>query len=296
MESQPIKDTCPFCDQLIDKNLMNDHIMCHQIQNEEEFNNQNNKTPHENANDNFSQNGNHYSNSNNTPNNNNINNISNNNNINNTSNNNNINNKSNNDNSKIDTKYLTLLKYLIAINKLDNKGQLQLDNLKNAFSHINNEKNIPIEKDAINTMFEGFSVVGQQFKGLCNQFNDIFGGGNNKNNISSSNDTNGNPESTNKSPFDDNNNTQNGNTNNKYINEDEVNLIMECLSSDILNEKKEGNNNKCHICFQQFGIGQTITTLPCSHIFHFNCIKSRIKNDTNCPICQFNISLDNIIK
>ena len=37
MEALSSKEACPFCQQLIDRNLINDHTMCHQVENEEEF-------------------------------------------------------------------------------------------------------------------------------------------------------------------------------------------------------------------------------------------------------------------
>lgn len=278
MEEVSFKETCPFCDQLLDKNLIKDHIMCHQIQNEEEFNNQITKNPFGNVIHNSSQNGNLDSHSNNI------------------SNYNNIDNQSKNNNTQIDQKNLNLLKALIEINKPNNDGNIQFNNLLNILNGKSNENNKTVEEDAIHTIFDGISLISQQCKDTYDQYNNIMGRGNNNNKIGSSDATNDNHSSTNNATFNDNNNILNIPHNNNHINENEVNLIMECLSTNTLNEKKVGENTKCFMCCEQFDIGQSVTTLPCFHIFHFDCIKNRIKNNNNCPICQFEISLNNIIK
>jgi hypothetical protein len=283
MESLPSKEACPFCQQLIDRNLINDHIMCHQVENEEEFNKYTTKNPYGNVINNSSQSGDINSN--------------------NISNNNNINNNPNNDDTAKLKRDVNLLKALIEINNPSNNGQTDYNKVLNILSGKSNENNNKsLAEDTIHTLFEGISAISNQFKDVCNQYNSIMGGGNNNNNnnnnMGSSNVTNisnNNPVSTNKPSFNNFNNS-NAHQNNNQINENEINLIMECLSTDILNEKKVGENSKCLMCNEHFNIGQSVTTLPCSHVFHFNCIKSTLKYNNKCPNCQFEISLDNIIK
>lgn len=282
MEALSIKEACPFCQQLIDRNLINDHIMCHQVENEEEFNNHITKNPYGNAINNPSQSGDINSN--------------------NISNNNNINNNPNNDDTAKLKRDINLLKALIEINKPSNNGQTDYNNVLNILSGKNNENNNrSIKEDAIHTLFEGISVISSQCKDIYNDYNSIMrrlNNNNNNNNMGSSNVANmanNNPVFTNKPSFNDNNNS-NVHQNNNQINENEINLIMECLSTDVLNVIKVGENSKCLMCNEQFNIGQSVTTLPCSHAFHFNCIKSTLKYNNKCPGCQFEISLDNIIK
>ena len=281
MEALPSKEACPFCQQLIERNLINDHIMCHQVENEEEFNNHITKNPYGNVINNSSQSGDINSN--------------------NISNNNNINNNPNNDDTAKLKRDVNLLKALIEINKPSNNGQTDFNKVLKILSGKNNENNNrSIQEDAIHTIFDGISLISNECKDIYNQYNSIMGrknnNNNNNNNMGSSNVTNNNPVSTNKTSFDDNNNNLNVHQNNNQINENELNLIMECLSTDILNEKKVGENSKCLMCNEHFNIGQSVTTLPCSHVFHFNCIKSTLKYNNKCPNCQFEISLDNIIK
>ena len=282
MKETPSKEACPFCQRLIERNLISDHIMCHQVENEEEFNNKAAKNPYGNSINNSSQSKGINSN--------------------NISNNNKINNNPNNDQKAELKTNINLLKALIEINKPSNNGQIDYDNILKIISgksneNNNNNSNASLVKDGIRTIFDGISLLSNECKDIYNQFNTIKGrlNSNYNNNMGSSNVTNSNPVSNNKTSFDDNNNLNVHQTNNQ-INENEINLIMECLSTDILKEIKVGENNKCLMCNEEFNIGQSVTTLPCSHVFHFNCIKSTLKYNNKCPNCQFEISLDNIIK
>ena len=282
MKETPSKEACPFCQRLIERNLISDHIMCHQVENEDEFNNKAAKNPYGNSINNSSQSKGINSN--------------------NISNNNKINNNPNNDQKAELKTNINLLKALIEINKPSNNGQIDYDNILKIISgksneNNNNNSNASLVKDGIRTIFDGISLLSNECKDIYNQFNTIKGrlNSNYNNNMGSSNVTNSNPVSNNKTSFDDNNNL-NVHQNNNQINENEINLIMECLSTDILKEIKVGENNKCLMCNEEFNIGQSVTTLPCSHVFHFNCIKSTLKYNNKCPNCQFEISLDNIIK
>ena len=282
MKETPSKEACPFCQRLIERNLISDHIMCHQVENEDEFNNKAAKNPYGNAINISSQSKDINSN--------------------NISNNNKINNNPNNDQKAELKTNINLLKALIEINKPNNNGQIDYDNILKIISgksneNNNNNSNASLVKDGIRTIFDGISLLSNECKDIYNQFNTIKGrlNSNYNNNMGSSNATNSNPVSNNKTSFDDNNNLNVHQTNNQ-INENEINLIMECLSTDILKEIKVGENNKCLMCNEEFNIGQSVTTLPCSHVFHFNCIKSTLKYNNKCPNCQFEISLDNIIK
>ena len=88
------------------------------------------------------------------------------------------------------------------------------------------------------------------------------------------------------------NNPNNGFNNN--ISNEDLNRIMECLPSIVINEKNEGENNNCVICIGDFEPGESITTLPCLHRFHTDCIKSWLQSRNHCPVCKFEITLDSI--
>ena len=274
MEEAPTK-TCPFCERSIDINLIEDHILCHQIENGEEFNNHSIENPYGNVNENHNSN---------------YNNISNNN-----------NNQSKNKLSEINNT-LNGVKAIIEINNPENNGKIDFKKVFDILGgkYNNNNDFISTTKDAIKTLYQGFSLAVGESIDLYKQYNELFGKIKNENNVNNVNPSNQIPisVSTDKqisNEINDNSNVYNkGNNNN--LSEDEVNSIMECLPKKTLKKKKGGVKNKCLICDDLLDFGQSVVTLPCSHTFHFICIKLRIKNNNTCPNCKFEISLDNIHK
>ncbi|CAA2967857.1 Ubiquitin-- ligase [Olea europaea subsp. europaea] len=50
----------------------------------------------------------------------------------------------------------------------------------------------------------------------------------------------------------------------------------------------ENNNcDSCTICLDQFSKRSKITYMPCSHMFHGNCIKKWLRTSHHCPVCRF---------
>ena len=44
-------------------------------------------------------------------------------------------------------------------------------------------------------------------------------------------------------------------------------------------------NDQCTICMENYVMGQSMKRLPCSHMFHCNCIETYLKNfSTQCPL------------
>jgi hypothetical protein len=80
------------------------------------------------------------------------------------------------------------------------------------------------------------------------------------------------------------------------LSDDELNRIMGCLPSSIVNEKIEGENNNCVICLGDFEKGDSVTTLPCAHMFHTDCIKTWLKSNNHCPVCKFEITLNSLMR
>ena len=62
---------------------------------------------------------------------------------------------------------------------------------------------------------------------------------------------------------------------------------------------KRYNNNtielKCVICYEDFQEGDIVTTLPCAHVFHIDCIKVWILQHGNCPVCKFIITKSSLL-
>jgi hypothetical protein len=64
---------------------------------------------------------------------------------------------------------------------------------------------------------------------------------------------------------------------------------------EITENKKRDNNNNCVVCLYEFKIGERISTLPCLHVFHCDCINNWLKNELTCPVCKFEVTLSSII-
>ena len=73
-----------------------------------------------------------------------------------------------------------------------------------------------------------------------------------------------------------------------------IDEIMNLLPSSVVNEKKEGENNNCIICLNDFDIGENITSLPCLHVFHTDCIKHWLQSNNHCPICKLTITKESL--
>eukprot|EP00002_Diphylleia_rotans_P015785 TRINITY_DN3057_c0_g1_i10.p1 TRINITY_DN3057_c0_g1~~TRINITY_DN3057_c0_g1_i10.p1 ORF type:complete len:127 (+),score=11.39 TRINITY_DN3057_c0_g1_i10:857-1237(+) len=46
---------------------------------------------------------------------------------------------------------------------------------------------------------------------------------------------------------------------------------------------------QCQICFDNFSVGTKVTTLPCEHSYHYDCIKKWFESHRTCPICRFEV-------
>jgi len=92
---------------------------------------------------------------------------------------------------------------------------------------------------------------------------------------------------------DDNNN----NFKNNLFKEEDAKEILRYIPSSIVKEIKQPNDNnyRCTICLSEFQIGEKESTLPCLHMYHTNCIEKWIIRDRSCPVCKYDISLDSIL-
>ena len=80
----------------------------------------------------------------------------------------------------------------------------------------------------------------------------------------------------------------------REITDEEIELIMGRLQAKTLTDKDELKNSHCVICMNDFENGDNITTLPCIHFFHSDCIRNWFKSKNYCPICKYEISLKNL--
>ena len=54
----------------------------------------------------------------------------------------------------------------------------------------------------------------------------------------------------------------------------------------------DGNHDgrsSCSICIEEYELGEEISTLPCLHMFHRNCINRWLRQSNSCPICKINL-------
>ena len=333
---------CPYCSESMSAEIYNDHLMCHQLENEENFNAQNNINPirNNNSNRNFIGNRNHNNNDdshfNSNPNNNENNLLTNifglfasplqNQNNNSEVNRNNSSNRNNNSNNNSPNSF-EFLSSLIGLNSNNNNNNN--NNINN--NNDNQEEGNILQKlssglSNISSTLNTFGEIGNQLHNFSSNImsnpiaNNLFRAEslNENNNSNSNNRSNRNERRIN---FDNNNNIvpfisvpfrdnlrsrpriiiggrriHRDNRNHNHISSNEVDRIMELLPCSVLTEKKDGENKECIVCLSEFEVGESITTLPCVHIFHNECIKSWLKSNNHCPICKFEITLNSIMR
>ena len=333
---------CPYCSESMSAEIYNDHLMCHQLENEENFNAQNNINPirNNNSNRNFIGNRNHNNNVdshfNSNPNNNDNNLLTNifglfasplqNQNNNSEANRNNTSNRNNNSNNNSPNSF-EFLSSLIGLNSNNNNNNN--NNINN--NNDNQEEGNILQKlssglSNISSTLNTFGEIGNQLHNFSSNImsnpiaknlfrTESLNENNNSNNNNRSNrnerrinfDNNNNIVPFISVPFRDNLRSRpriiiggrrmhRDNRNHNHISSNEVDRIMELLPCSVLTEKKDGENKECIVCLSEFEVGESITTLPCVHIFHNECIKSWLKSNNHCPICKFEITLNSIMR
>jgi E3 ubiquitin-protein ligase RNF115/126 len=63
---------------------------------------------------------------------------------------------------------------------------------------------------------------------------------------------------------------------------------IESLPKRIITKEDQGESGKaeCSICMDEVELGGTVTVLPCSHWFHFECVKAWLSEHDTCPHCR----------
>lgn len=63
---------------------------------------------------------------------------------------------------------------------------------------------------------------------------------------------------------------------------------IKALPTKQISGKDLGENGKadCSICMDEVNLGDTVTVLPCSHWFHFDCIRAWLAEHDTCPHCR----------
>ena len=300
---------CPFCNINISSSIYQDHIYCHQIEQEDNMNNVNN-----------------------IDNNNNIINENNNNHNNIINENNNINNSEKEDDNKsnkilgffgcIGNKAKEILNIDEKNNSENNKKEEEPNKITSFFTNIRDtiSQQFETKKDEPNKISSFFSNIQNKItekieeikekfnddsdkveeerrrkKNYSIQFNSIFGR-NRFNNRTNSGYINDNNIDDLLLRFEEEDNIFNKKKENLFKEED-ANEILRYIPNSIIQEEKNKNENnyKCLICLYEFKIGDKVCTLPCLHIFHIDCLKNWIIRNTWCPICKSDCSLDSLL-
>ena len=286
------KNICPYCQKEIEDKFFDDHMMCHELENEEQANNNNNNN----------NNINHQSN----------NNINNNGNNSNRNNNNRNNNSSNNNENSNGNFFSKIFNYFTQSNN-DNQ------NNNNNSNNNNNEEGPSTLVNIFSTLSSTFSNINklnQELNELSNQMNSALNSNLNNNNspppaFPNIFQNNPNPNSNNNRQFPSHlifpSNFANlpihnliigepGHVFNPLMQGNNINIdaIMNLLPSSEIKEKKDGDNNNCIVCLNDFEIGDKVTSLPCLHMFHTDCIKNWLQSKNHCPICKYSITEESL--
>ena len=80
------------------------------------------------------------------------------------------------------------------------------------------------------------------------------------------------------------------------VNENNIKNILKYIpTSKIKIVNKNNENSRCVICLEDFVIDDEVSTLQCLHLFHQKCIEKWIKKKLWCPICKYEISVNSLL-
>ena len=325
------KEICPYCQKEIEDKFFDDHMMCHEIENEEKSNNNNINPPQNNNSNNTNNMNNRNNNVNNNTNNNNTENFissllnifsssTQQNNSNNTNNRNQRRQNNSSSSNSNNTGFLSDLFNLVTnvANDINNERRNNNNNIPNNSNNSNNSNNRNNRNNDNAYMQEEVSQIGNFLSTVSKTVSTLSHLTshleNNPNQMNPSERNNYPPPPPPPVP-----NNQFINPNPNFIlppniplmpnliigepghifdprrqrNNVNINNIMNLLPSSTITEKKEGegqDNNNCIICLSDFDIGDKVTSLPCLHVFHTDCIKSWLQSKNHCPICKYEIT------
>jgi len=74
---------------------------------------------------------------------------------------------------------------------------------------------------------------------------------------------------------------------------DEVEKLEKILiTKEDIDEMKKKNICECSVCKDEFELNQELKKLPCSHLFHVDCLIPWLKQRNSCPTCRFELPTD----
>ncbi|KAI9175025.1 hypothetical protein LWI28_026318 [Acer negundo] len=57
----------------------------------------------------------------------------------------------------------------------------------------------------------------------------------------------------------------------------------------------EDCSRQCVICLEEISIGSEATRMPCSHVYHQDCIVTWLKQSNHCPLCRFQMPVNSFL-
>ncbi|KAM7278999.1 hypothetical protein ACFE04_006133 [Oxalis oulophora] len=72
----------------------------------------------------------------------------------------------------------------------------------------------------------------------------------------------------------------------EYMDEDEEEESMQMVPTIV---SEDSMNKECLVCLEELLLGSEATSLPCSHLFHGDCIIKWVHQKNTCPTCRSDI-------
>lgn len=68
--------------------------------------------------------------------------------------------------------------------------------------------------------------------------------------------------------------------------------VIDALQVVEVTDEQVGQNMQCSVCWEHFQLKEQVRQLPCTHIYHENCIRPWLELHGTCPICRQNLGGD----
>ncbi|KAJ8426940.1 LOW QUALITY PROTEIN: hypothetical protein Cgig2_015785 [Carnegiea gigantea] len=54
----------------------------------------------------------------------------------------------------------------------------------------------------------------------------------------------------------------------------------------------KSDSNSCAVCMNEFGVGMEVKQMPCSHLYHSDCLLPWLELHNSCPVCRYELPTD----
>jgi len=80
-----------------------------------------------------------------------------------------------------------------------------------------------------------------------------------------------------------------GSTNGNNSNSNNPKIIVDQEEEDCLDNYEMPS---CSICLCEYEEGESLTRLPCGHVYHEECVSAWVSNHVRCPLCNYDLEED----